>query len=114
MYVNTSYFWGFISDKYGRRPGLLAGLIGGLACTTLFGFSQTFVWAVAARFSSGLLNGNCHINHTNGPILTFVTGNTGIAKSMLAEITDKTNQARAFSLFGLTWSVGGIGTRFNL
>jgi sugar phosphate permease len=87
----SSYFWGFISDKYGRRPGLLAGLIGGLTCTTLFGFSQTFMWAVAARFSSGLLNGN-----------------TGIAKSMLAEITDKTNQARAFSLFGLTWSVGGI------
>jgi hypothetical protein len=28
---------------------------------------------------------------------------------MLGEITDKTNQARAFSLFGLTWSVGGIG-----
>jgi hypothetical protein len=28
---------------------------------------------------------------------------------MLGEITDKTNQARAFSLFGLTWSIGGIG-----
>ena len=38
-----------------------------------------------------------------------MVGNTGIAKSMLAEITDRTNQARAFSLFGLTWSVGGIG-----
>lgn len=66
------------------------------------------MWAVAARFSSGLLNGNIPI--FNSSTTNMITGNTGIAKSMLAEITDKTNQARAFSLFGLTWSVGGIGT----
>jgi len=89
----SSYIWGRISDRYGRRPGLLAGLIGGtILSTLLFGFSKSFYWAVTTRFLSGLLNGN-----------------TGIAKTMLGEITDKTNQARAFSLFGLTWSIGGIG-----
>jgi len=88
----SSYIWGRISDRYGRRPGLLAGLIGGtILSTLLFGFSKSFYWAVTTRFLSGLLNGN-----------------TGIAKTMLGEITDKTNQARAFSLFGLTWSIGGI------
>jgi hypothetical protein len=47
--------------------------------------------------------------HTDSDVDLFEsTGNTGIAKTMLGEITDKTNQARAFSLFGLTWSIGGI------
>ncbi|CAG8714053.1 9943_t:CDS:2, partial [Racocetra persica] len=36
--------------------------------------------------------------------------NVGVAKSMLAEVTDKTNQKEAFSLPGLCWSFGLLDT----
>ena len=37
-------------------------------------------------------------------------GNGGVARSMLSEITDETNRAKAFSLFGFCWGIGMIGT----
>jgi hypothetical protein len=37
----------------------------------------------------------------------MLNGNTGIMKSMMAELTDDTNMARGFSLVPLTWAVGG-------
>ena len=37
----------------------------------------------------------------------MLNGNTGIMKSMMAELTDETNMARGFSLVPLTWAVGG-------
>jgi len=38
----------------------------------------------------------------------LLNGNTGVAKAYIAEITDSSNQARAFGLFGLMWGVGGV------
>ena len=43
---------------YGRRPILIAGLIGTLLSITMFGFSTSFTMAVTSRFLWGLLNGN--------------------------------------------------------
>jgi hypothetical protein len=37
-----------------------------------------------------------------------MTGNIGVAKSVTGEITDSTNRAVAFSLFGVCFSIGGI------
>ncbi|OZJ06400.1 hypothetical protein BZG36_00665 [Bifiguratus adelaidae] len=87
----TSIFWGRMSDLYGRRPVILIGLMGNSLSVMLFGLSKTFVMAVAARMLCGILNGN-----------------VGVAKSVLGEITDHTNQARAFSVFGLCWGVGMV------
>ena len=39
------------------------------------------------------------------------SGNTGVAKSVLGEITDDTNISLAFAWFNLTWSLGGIGKK---
>ena len=50
--------WGWIADVWGRRPAMIAGICGTIFSTLLFGTSQTFLWAVAARFLWGLLNGN--------------------------------------------------------
>lgn len=36
-------------------------------------------------------------------------GNGGVARSMVSEITDESNRAKAFSLFGFCWGVGMIG-----
>ncbi|KAF9436775.1 hypothetical protein BGZ76_003006 [Entomortierella beljakovae] len=87
----TSIFWGFMSDRYGRRPILLFGLCGsGIACV-FFGLSKSLAWAITSRAMCGLLNGN-----------------VGVAKSMLGEISDKTNQSQAFSVFGFAWGIGMI------
>eukprot|EP01113_Clastostelium_recurvatum_P032735 TRINITY_DN4241_c0_g1_i7.p1 TRINITY_DN4241_c0_g1~~TRINITY_DN4241_c0_g1_i7.p1 ORF type:complete len:637 (-),score=160.86 TRINITY_DN4241_c0_g1_i7:97-2007(-) len=87
----SSFLWGWLSDRLGRRVCLLFGLLGSTIATVTFGMAPSFVWAVVARFLAGGLNGN-----------------VGVAKSMLGEITDTTNQAKAFSYFGLSWGVGGV------
>ncbi|CAG8828631.1 22284_t:CDS:2, partial [Gigaspora margarita] len=73
----------------GRRPILLLGLLGNIVTCLLFGLSKSLVWAIATRATCGMLNGN-----------------VGVAKSMLGEVTDRTNQTRAFSLFGFCWGFG--------
>lgn len=84
-----NFIWGVTSDKIGRRPVLLMGLVGTAVSAALFGFAPSFWVAVLARFLWGLLNGNI-----------------GIAKTYIAEISDDTNSARGMALFGI---IGGIG-----
>jgi MFS family permease len=53
-----SLVWGHLSDVYGRRPALLAGLVGTILATLAFGVAPSFGAAVAARVLWGALNGN--------------------------------------------------------
>ncbi|CDU24979.1 uncharacterized protein SPSC_04812 [Sporisorium scitamineum] len=85
----TILFWGSLSDRIGRKPVLLTGLTGVACSAILFGLSRSFVWAVLARSMAGATNGN-----------------VAIVKSVMGELTDRSNQAKAFSLLPLTWTVG--------
>ena len=76
--VLTSYAWGWLSDRVGRRPIMLFGAVGSSVSVLAFGFSRSYPWALCARSLSGLLS------------------NLGVSKSYLAEITDSSNAARAF------------------
>ncbi|KAJ2995153.1 hypothetical protein HDV02_001038 [Globomyces sp. JEL0801] len=87
----TSMMWGWLSDRYGRRPILLFGLIGNSVSILMFGLSKSLTWAIVSRFACGFLNGNI-----------------GVAKTVLGEITDKSNQAKAFSLIGLNFGIGMV------
>ena len=69
-------FWGWISDLIGRRPVMLLGLCGTISMELLFGFSQNFGWAVAARFMWGLLNGNIGVGKTYISEVRSMHGNT--------------------------------------
>jgi MFS family permease len=87
----TGLGWGYLSDRYGRRPILLVGLLSNAVTMACFGLSKSYLWAIAMRVFAGLLNGNM-----------------GIAKSILADITDSSTRPFAFSLLGLMWGLGLI------
>ncbi|KAL1669216.1 major facilitator superfamily domain-containing protein [Schizophyllum commune] len=84
----TCMQWGRLSDYHGRRPILLIAPLGLAIATYGFGFSKTFWLLCIFRFMQGVFNGN-----------------VGVSKSVLAEITDASNRARAFSMMPLNWSV---------
>ncbi|KAF9458664.1 major facilitator superfamily multidrug-resistance, DHA1 sub-family [Collybia nuda] len=85
------YPWGFMSDMIGRRPVILAGTVGLAISTILFGLSQNFQSALAARALGGLFSGN-----------------VAVIPSVLCEITDRSNQSFVFPFFGLWWPIGAI------
>jgi len=87
----SGFFWGALSDRWGRKRVILIGLVGVLLANIVFGTAKTFTQAILGRFLCGLLNGN-----------------VGVLKSFLAEITIPSNRARAFSLLPLAWGAGCI------
>ncbi|KAJ7650817.1 member of major facilitator superfamily multidrug-resistance, DHA1 sub-family [Roridomyces roridus] len=80
-----------ISDKIGRKPVILFGLLGLSISMYCFGLSRTFWGLVLSRSLNGALNGNI-----------------GVIKSMIAELTDSTNIHKAYGLMPLAWSTGGV------
>ncbi|KAJ3313245.1 hypothetical protein HDV04_002229 [Boothiomyces sp. JEL0838] len=87
----TASFWGYLSDRFGRRPIILMALLGNSLSLLMFGVSKSLAWAITARLACGLVNGTI-----------------GVAKSLLGEITDNTNRSRAFSLMSLNFGVGTV------
>jgi len=73
--------WSHLSDKVGRKPIPLCGLLGTIVSSLLFGLSRSLEALVSGRCLNGMFSGNA-----------------GVMESMMAEITDDTNMARDFSL----------------
>jgi MFS family permease len=44
-----------LSDRVGRRPVILQGLVGTITSILLFGLSRSFIWALLSRSLCGLL-----------------------------------------------------------
>lgn len=89
--VASAKTWGWISDTYGRRFPLICGLLSSGFSMLFFGMS-TSVWQCAIfRFIQGIFNGN---------IL--------VAKTMMADVTDKTNETKGFSFVSLCFGVGNL------
>ncbi len=83
--------WGRAADAWGRRPILLVGLLGTALSQTVFGVAKSFEVALAARFLTGMLNGN-----------------VAIAKVYMGEITDASTQATGFGWLAFTWGLGTV------
>ena len=81
--------WGRLSDRIGRKPVLLTGLVGLALSLLCFGLSRSFYALVISRFLAGVL-------HSNG----------GVLKTMMGEITDDTNAAQGFAFIPMVWSIG--------
>ncbi|KAL8700348.1 MAG: hypothetical protein Q9224_001004 [Gallowayella concinna] len=54
---STGVFWGRLSDRIGRKPVLMTGLIGTLISMIVFGFASSLPIALLARALGGALNG---------------------------------------------------------
>lgn len=85
----TVFMWGYASDTFGRKPVLLLGPLGLSLAMLGFGLSKTFWPLLVYRCFQGFFNGNI-----------------GVSKSVLAEITDKTNIADAYAFSPLMWYSG--------
>ncbi|KAF6743819.1 major facilitator superfamily transporter [Ephemerocybe angulata] len=81
--------WSRMSDRIGRKPVLLLGLVGTILSILCFGLSRSFWTLVVSRCLCGLLNGNI-----------------GVMKSAMGELTDPTNRAEAFALLPVVWAAG--------
>ena len=78
-------------DRLGRKPVILTGLTGAMIMTLCFGLSKSFIWAFMTRSLSGALSGNV-------PVLI----------SSVGDITDETNQAQAYAIFGLAANIAQV------
>ncbi|KAI0839061.1 MFS general substrate transporter [Hypoxylon sp. FL0890] len=88
----TAVFWGRASDRLGRKPTIMTGLLCTMICFLIWGMATSLPMAIAVRAMMGAGNGN-----------------VGIIRTMVAElVTEKELQPKAFSVMPLVWSVGSV------
>ncbi|KAI4251790.1 MAG: hypothetical protein LQ352_004661 [Teloschistes flavicans] len=87
----TNFLWGWLSDRIGRKPVVLMGTLFTAACFVAFGFCRTLWQAIIVQVFMGLMNGN-----------------QGVVSTCLGEITDRSNQSRAFVYLPVIYGLGSI------
>ncbi|KAI6126249.1 major facilitator superfamily domain-containing protein [Pisolithus croceorrhizus] len=85
------YLWAKLSDVVGRKPVILTGTLGTAIATLGFGLSDSLAGILFTRGLGGLFSGNIAVIH-----------------SMLGEITDSSNQAKAIPFYTLMWPIGSV------
>nr|QFR37118.1 MFS transporter [Cyberlindnera americana] len=90
--VLTSFRWGRLADRIGRKPVLVIGLTGTTISLLMFGFAKNYYWALLARCFMGLLNGN-----------------VGVIRTCLGEIAkEEKNQSLVFATMPLVYQIGAV------
>lgn len=87
----TNYFWGWLSDRIGRKPVVMLGTLLTAGCFVAFGFCRHLWQAILVQALMGAVNGN-----------------QGVISTCLGEITDRSNQSRAFVYLPVIYGLGGI------
>jgi MFS family permease len=84
-----SPFWGVLSDRIGRRPVLMIGLVGNTVFFTAFGFSKTLLFALSMRFLAGVFNGNI-----------------AVARAYIGDVSTPKQLATRMGLIGAAFGLG--------
>lgn len=83
-----SLIWGTLSDIFGRKIALLLSLIGNAFILFIFGFGDSYVYVLIFRFIWGVFDEI-----------------TGVAKTVLSEVCDDSNQATGFAITGISFGL---------
>lgn len=89
--LSTNFLWGYASDIIGRKPVLLLGSGSLMFCFVAFGFCKAYWQIVVVHVAMGLLNGNA-----------------ACVPTVLGEVTDRSNQSKAFTYLPIIYSLGSI------
>ncbi|KAI0015096.1 major facilitator superfamily domain-containing protein [Xylariomycetidae sp. FL0641] len=87
----TNLLWGYLSDIIGRKPVMLMGTSLLCICFAFFGFCTRYFHVVLVHVAMGLLNGNA-----------------AVVPTCLGELTDRSNQSKAFTWLPVVYSLGSI------
>lgn len=83
--------WGKVSDRVGRKPVLLLGLLGTVGGYMLMGFAGSVAMLMVARLIDGISGANI-----------------SAAQAYLADISSAENRARAMGLLGAAFGLGFV------
>jgi len=84
-----SPFWGSMSDRFGRKPVLLLGLLGSAIAPIVLGLGTNLTTIFVARALDG-----------------FFCGNVGVTRTYLGEVVDESNEAKSFGILSMCYSLG--------
>jgi DHA1 family tetracycline resistance protein-like MFS transporter len=82
---------GRLSDRYGRRPVLIASIFGTFIGFLMLGFARTLVMLFAARILDGLSGGNI-----------------SIAQAYITDVTDAKDRSKGLGMIGAAFGLGFI------
>lgn len=82
---------GRLSDRFGRRPLLLASIALNAVAHTAFAFAPDFTILVAARFVSGV-----------------AASNLAIAQAYMADVTPRSERSKAMGMIGAAFGLGFV------
>mmetsp|Transcript_19598 Transcript_19598/g.25035 ORF Transcript_19598/g.25035 Transcript_19598/m.25035 type:complete len:525 (-) Transcript_19598:979-2553(-) len=88
--ASSSFFWGVLSDRIGRKPIILLGCTSFIVFQIMLGFATTFEVVVAARLLMGFFN----------PLV-------GLCKTVVCEVVNDDNQTKALSYL-TGWAAMGM------
>jgi len=84
--------WGRLSDKHGRKPAILLGLLGNAAALIGFGLATDYIWLFIARSAAGI---------ASAAVLPSVM-------AYVADITTSEERGRGMGLMGAAMGLGFI------
>jgi len=87
----SNFFWGWLSDRVGRKPVVFLGTLFTAACFVAFGFCRTLWQAIFVQ-----------------ALMSLVNGNQAVISTCLGELTDRSNQSRAFTYLPVIYGIGSI------
>ncbi len=83
--------WGGLSDRLGRRPVLIVGLVGSTASYVMFAFAHTYWLLLVSRVVAGAMGAT-----------------VGVAQAYIADVTAPERRAHAMGMLGAAFAMGFI------